>query len=162
QGNWQVLERLGVSGSSVALGAPGLASSVMDSGHLEKAPWIEYHFDSVSQGDATLTVHMLPVFPVDSEHRLRFAVALDGGPAKVLDLSGTGEWKEGSAPTWEANVLRNDARLNLSLGKLQPGRHMLRLFYVDPGLVFQHITIAFVGAPASYPVPPETRCGDTR
>ncbi|WP_334270659.1 hypothetical protein, partial [Edaphobacter sp. HDX4] len=42
QGNWQVLERLGVSGSSVALGAPGLASSVMDSGHLEKAPWIEY------------------------------------------------------------------------------------------------------------------------
>jgi len=158
QSSWQVLDDLGISGSSVVLGAPGSATSPSDPAHPENAPWLEYHFQTVTQQDATLTVHLLPAFPVDSDHSLRFAVKLDDQPSQTLDLSGTGEWKEGSAPTWETNVLRNDARLSVSLGRLPPGPHTLRLFYVDPGIVFQHLTIAFPGAPSAYPVPPETRC----
>lgn len=157
-GTWRVLEDLGISGSSMVFGSPGATSLIANYGHLEDAAWLEYDFDTASQEDATLTVHSLPVFPIDSEHRLRFAVELDGGPPQNLDLSGTGEWKEGSAPTWETNVLRNDARLDLSLGKLRPGSHTLRLVYIDPGVVFQHLTITFKAAPSAYPVPPETRC----
>ena len=158
QARWKVLDDLGVSGKSVVLGSQGQMSPIADPGHLDNEPWMEYDFDTASQHEATLTVHLLPVFPMDSEHRLRFAIAVDGDPPHILDLGGSGEWKEGSAPTWESNVLRNDARMGLSLGTLKAGPHRLRLVYIDPGVIFQHLTIAFPGAPPAYPVPPETRC----
>jgi len=54
-------------------------------------------------------------------------------------------------------VLRNSAIDTIALGQLTPGHHTLRLFYRDPGVVFQHIVITFPGAPPTYPVPPETK-----
>ena len=155
---WRLLDDMGISGSSLVLDAPGRMESIADVSHLDDAPWVEYEFTTVSQQNATLTVDLLPVFPVDSAHRLRFAVALDNAAPHTLDLSGAGEWKEGSAPTWEANVLRNFAELQMKLGTLSPGKHTLRLIYIDPAVVFEHLTITFPGAAPAYPVPPETRC----
>ena len=158
QAAWRILNPLGVSGSSLVLGSPGHMDSTSDSNHLANAPWVEYDFNTASQGNAALTIHLLPVFPVDSTHQLRFAVEVDGHAPQRLDLGGVGEWHENSAPTWATNVLDNDAQLMLPLGKVPPGPHTLRLLYVDPGVIFQHLTITFPGAPSAYPVPPETRC----
>jgi len=159
---WHVLDDLGISGASLVFGDPGktppFEAMQYDLETLDKAPWVEYEFNSNAAISATLTLHLLPVFPVDAEHHLRLAVSLDGQPPHLLDQSGSGEWKEGSAPAWENNVLRNDARIAVELGSMTAGRHTLRFFYVDPGVVLQHLAIAFPEAPPAYPVPPETRC----
>jgi hypothetical protein len=117
---------------------------------------VEYEFSTVSRGDAVLTIHLLPTFAVDSQHRLRYAVAVDGGAPVEMDASGSGEWKENSAPTWEVNVLRNSATAKVPLAGLKAGRHTVRLLYRDPGVVFEHLVLTFEGAPPAYPVPPET------
>ena len=117
--------------------------------------WLEYHFNLPQSIDATLELHLLPTFPVDSEHRLRYAVALDDDPVHRMDASGSGEWKEdGAAPTWELNVLRNSAVATLPLQILKAGPHRLRLYYGDPGVVFQNIVIRPAGSPPAYPLPP--------
>jgi hypothetical protein len=72
-----------------------------------------------------------------------------------MDASGSGEWHENSAPTWAGNVLRNSALAKVPLGRLSAGEHRLRLIYRDPGVVFEHIVMAFDGSPPAYPVPPE-------
>jgi hypothetical protein len=54
-------------------------------------------------------------------------------------------------------VLRNSATATLTLGTLKPGDHTLRLYYREPGVVFQHLVVTFPGAPPAYPVPPETK-----
>jgi hypothetical protein len=149
---WRVLPQLGLSGAAVVYGRPGLVASA--TGH--DAPWLEYSFTSRSTEPATLTLHLLPTFPVDAEHRQRFRVAVDDGASKELDLSGAGEWKENSAPTWAANVLRNSAVLTLPLGVLKPGPHRLRLSYEDPGVVFEQLVVSFPGAVPAYPFAPET------
>jgi hypothetical protein len=156
---WNVLADLGISGDSIEYGAPGLLANADAAGAtlaLQGLPWLEYDFTTVTDGPATLALHLLPTFAVDSDHRLRYAVSLDGGAPIELDASGP----DGHGPntaTWSANVLRNSAVATVPLGEVSPGRHTLRLLYRDPGVVFEHIVITFPGAPPAYPVPPETK-----
>ncbi len=165
--HWNVLADLGISGDSVMYGEPGLLAngdiSNATSGP-QDSPSLEYDFITISNAPATLTLHLLPTFAVDSDHRLRYAVALDGGAAFELDLtpaanlrksSGAGDGPSDSG--WTENVLRNSATATIPLGAPSPGRHTLRLIYRDPGVVFEHIVLTFPGAPPAYPVPPETR-----
>jgi len=164
--HWNVLTDLGISGSSVVYGSPGrkspfgpimtgtAAGTPLGSGGFW--PWLEYDFITLNDGPATLAVHLLPTFAVDSEHHLRYAVSLDGGAPVELDASGA----DGHGPNtaaWSANVLRNSAIATVPLGQLAAGRHTLRLIYRDPGVVFEHLVVTLPGAPPAYPVPPETR-----
>jgi hypothetical protein len=152
-GGWNVLPELGISGSSVEYGSPGLLAN---QAHTGNQPWLDYDFTTSSNGAATLAIYLLPTFPLDSDHRLRFAASLDGQAPTQLDAGATGEWHEDTAPVWAANVLRNAAIVSLPLGTLVPGKHTLRLLYVDPGVIFEHLVLTFPGAPPAYPVPPET------
>ncbi|MDR3746156.1 MAG: glycosyl hydrolase 115 family protein [Acidobacteriaceae bacterium] len=158
---WNVLADLGISGSSVEYGAPGLLAN-SDRATAASAPWLEYDFTTTTMGDATLALHLLPTFPVDSDHRLRYAVSIDGAAPVELDASAITSKKSkgaGDGPSntgWDENVLRNAAIAKLPLGSLAPGKHTLRLLYRDPGVVFEHIVVTFDGAPPAYPVPPET------
>jgi hypothetical protein len=53
-------------------------------------------------------------------------------------------------------VLRNAAIVTMPLSLLMSGKHTLRLLYIDPGVIFEHLVLTFPGAPPAYPVPPET------
>lgn len=150
---WRVINDLGISDKSVTYGRPGLLAN---GPAWSVDPWLEYAFTTASNGAATLTLALLPTFPVDAQHRLRFSVSIDGGPAQRHDAAGLGEWKESSAPTWEKNVLRNAALLSLPININAAGRHTVRISEMDPGLVFEHLVVSFPGAPPAYPVPPET------
>jgi hypothetical protein len=152
--HWNILSELGISGSSIEYGSPGLLTNEPES--TTNQPWLDYDFATTTAGPATLSIYLLPTFPLDSAHRLRFAASLDGQTPAPLDAGATGEWHEDTAPVWAANVLRNAAVVTLPLGPLAPGKHTLRLLYVDPGVVFEHLVLTFPGAPPAYPVPPET------
>ena len=169
---WRVLADLGISGSSVVFGEPGrtpvlgpimtvASAQGIASAQAGSSPWLDYDFTTRSNAAATLALHLLPTFAIDSDHHLRYAVALDGGAPLERDMSGSGSKAAGagdgpSGADWSQNVLRNSAIDTIALGPLAPGKHTLRLFYRDPGVVFEHIAITFPGAPPAYPVPPET------
>jgi len=151
--HWNILSELGVSGTSIEYGAPGKLANQPPT---TNRPWLDYDFTTTSNGPATLAIYLLPTFPLDADHRLRFAAALDGQAPTQLDAGATGEWHEDTAPVWAANVLRNAAIVNLSLSDLPAGKHTLRLLYIDPGVIFEHLVLTFPGAAPAYPVPPET------
>ena len=165
--HWNILADLGISGDSVMYGAPGMLANVDTANATagaQDSPSLEYDFITVSNAPAMLTLHLLPTFAVDSDHRLRYAVALDGGAAFELDLTPAANLRKsssaGDGPSdsgWAENVLRNSATATIPLGLLALGRHTLRLLYRDPGVVFEHIVLTLPGAPPAYPVPPETR-----
>jgi len=151
--NWNILSELGISGTSIEYGSPGLLANQPPT---TNQPWLDYDFTTTTSGPATLSIYLLPTFPLDADHRLRFAASLDGHAPTQLDAGATGEWHEDTAPVWAANVLRNAAIVNLPLGPLAPGKYTLRLLYIDPGVLFEHLVLTFPGAPPAYPVPPET------
>jgi hypothetical protein len=154
---WTVLPELGISsGGSVTYGDPGLLAN-QPTVRLAPQPSLDYDFTTTLAGAATVTLHVLPTFPLDSDHAQRFAVSLDGAAASILDTGSTGEWHEDSAPVWAANVLRNSAVLTIPVAHLTAGRHTLHLVYIDPGVTFEHIVITLPHAAPAYPVPGKTR-----
>jgi hypothetical protein len=153
---WNVLPELGISpGGSVVFGAPGRDVSAAEPA-TKSSPWLEYTFGTDTPGPATLAIHLLPTFPIDSQHKLRYAVSIDGAAPVEMDASGLGVWKETGAPVWAEDVLRNSAVQNVPLGELKPGRHTLRIYYIDPDVIFEHLVVRFAGSPPAYEVPPET------
>jgi hypothetical protein len=164
---WHVLADLGISGDSVVYGVPGVLANegAAAAQRREQAPpWLDYDFTTLTSGDAMLALHLLPTFAVDSDHRLRYAVSIDGALPVEMDLSaaptprksaGAGDGPSDSG--WAENVLRNSAVAKIPLGTLAAGKHTVRLLYRDPGVVFEHLVVTFAGAPPAYPVPPETR-----
>ncbi len=151
---WNVLAELGISsGGSITYGDPGLLANHA-AATAGPQPALEYDFTSTITGPATITLHVLPTFPLDSAHTQRFAASLDGDAPITLDTGSTGEWHEDSAPVWAANVLRNSAILTVPVANLTAGRHTLRLLSIDPGVVFEHIVITLPHAAPAYPVPP--------
>jgi hypothetical protein len=153
QAQWRELPELGISGASMTYGEAGLLAN--ETQRSKSEPWLEYDFETTNTSPATLTVHTLPTFAVDSAHRLRYAAAIDGGAPVIIDASVSGQWSENTAPVWAANVLRNSAEGTISLGSLAAGPHTLKLIYQDPGVVFEHLVITFAHTPPAYPVPPD-------
>ncbi|MDR3742142.1 MAG: glycosyl hydrolase 115 family protein [Terracidiphilus sp.] len=154
---WRVLSDLGITPSgSVTYGYAGALANA-DKAAGQSQPWLEYDFTTASGGPAMLSIYLLPTFPLDSSHQLRFSVSVDGRAELEINAAGSGEWHEGNAPTWEQNVLRNAAVFTLPVPQLAPGKHRIRLTYRDPGVVFEYVVLAWPGAPPTYPVPPETR-----
>jgi hypothetical protein len=76
------------------------------------------------------------------------------GEGFFLDKVGTSdEWKG----KWAENVLRN-ASINRSVHTInEPGRHTLKFWVIDPGVVLEKIIIDCGGLKPSYKGPGETR-----
>lgn len=163
QGQWQVWPDLGLSDGSVSIADPGKAREAswtlpvqaLSPDTIIGTPSLDYVFTTTSSGDATGFIYLLPTFPIDSDHRLRYGLSIDGRVPVSLDAAGAEEHKH-NLSDWSSNVLRNSMIQSVPLGHLAAGKHTLRLFYGDPSLVFEHIMIVFPGAPPAYPFAPET------
>lgn len=59
-------------------------------------------------GSATLTLAVLPTFPIDREHRLRYAAAIHDAAPKIVDSD------EGRV--WEQDIVRNARYWTLKAG----------------------------------------------
>ncbi|MDP0499935.1 MAG: glycosyl hydrolase 115 family protein [Verrucomicrobiota bacterium JB022] len=143
---WAVVPELGRTGDAVTVLPVTTASTAPGEG-----AWLEYDFATQTSGDATLTIYLLPTFPIDSAHGLRLAVSVDGGepqPVELVRETGDTEWKQA--------VLNASVQVSLPLNALQAGPHRLRLHQVDPGVVVDKLVVHFGELPGSYLGPKET------
>lgn len=115
-------------------------------------PKVEYDFYTFNTGTATVYTYALPLFAIDKEHDTRYGVMIDD------------EWihrpttaaKEYSA-TWLTNVIRNSV-INISHMNIdKAGKHTLKIFCIDPGVVIQKIVIDLGGMKKSYLGPQTTK-----
>jgi hypothetical protein len=63
----------------------------------------------------------------------------------------------GRSPEWKQNVLHNRAQRTVRGPQSAPGRHTLKLYLLDPGVILDHITIDLGGLRPAYGTVPETR-----
>ena len=142
-GGWQRMPDLGRSGHALATRAE--APSFDDA---SAAPFVDYRFRSSSSGPATVRAALVPTFPLNEEHKLRYAVSMDGGAARIVDVEGGKDWDD--AVQRASTVSKTDWQL------AKPGEHMLRVYALDPGLVLDSLVIDFGGLKTAYDAPPET------
>jgi len=147
---WRVVEGLGGQALTVF---PTTTPSVTNVSDLAaSAPCLEYDFQSVSTGAATVTVYCVPVHRLYPGRGAHFAVAIDAATPQLVDIE-----SEEYSKTWGTNVLRA-AALGVSTHRITAaGAHTLKLWMVDPGVPVDKIVVDFGGAKTSYFGPAETR-----
>ena len=143
---WELQPGLGTSGKAMRarldLPSRGAAAPA-------QARALTYRFQTRSEGGALLRFVAVPVHALTAAHRLRIAVQLDDGPLQTLDYTTVGRSDE-----WKQNVLSNMAVRSLTLARLAPGVHTLRVHALDPGVVLDRIDVVMDGAPHYYGMPP--------
>lgn len=95
---------------------------------LQKGGTLTYDFTFDHEGEANLTVALIPTQPNDSGD-LRFQVSIDGAEPTVFSLK-----EPFRSEQWKVNVLRGQARRTLKVN-LSKGSHRLEIKALDPNIV---------------------------
>lgn len=141
---FQKIKGLGYCNSSLQLG-----NAKYDSGD---GSYVEYDFFALEAGEVTIYTYMLPLFAKDKSHSTRYGIQVD----QMEIITQSNDEKEYSME-WAANVVRNSA-INKTKVKIDsPGKHTLKVYCIDPGMILQKILIDFGGQKESYMGPKSTK-----
>ncbi len=123
------------------------------------APRLEYATYFFSAGEVSVELHCAPSLDFQSGEGLQVAVSFDDEAPQIIKL---GTWT--TLQTWEVAVGDGIRRISSKHTLKEPGRHVLKVWMVTPGVVLERIVIdAKPGAPGkpggvrpSYLGPPAT------
>ena len=99
----------------------------------EDAPFVEYEIES-GAGEKVIEIRTLPTLHVYEGRDARYAVRVDGGELQVFSIHA-----EDFTAEWRKNVLQGYSKRVVRL--TEGGRHRLRIYLPDPGIVIQEIRI---------------------
>jgi hypothetical protein len=120
-----------------------------------QGPFLDYAIDLEQAGDFDLRVFTAPSLDFRGGTGLRYAVSLDDAPPVIANLhegeTRTGEGQKG----WEKAVADNVRVQAIRLTASKAGAHRIRLWRIDPGVVFERLVIFRGDLPESYLGPVE-------
>jgi hypothetical protein len=134
---FQPIEGLGYSNASLQLG-----SAKYDSGDRS---FVEYDFFTTYTGEITIYTYMLPLFAKDKSQSTQYGVQVDSMDM-VLHHNNVKEYSK----EWAGNVIRNSAINKTNVFLKKPGKHALKIYCIDPGMIIQKILIDTGGLKESY------------
>ncbi|KAF2727520.1 hypothetical protein EJ04DRAFT_594735 [Polyplosphaeria fusca] len=118
-----------------------------------KAVYSFYAFSSSS--NAKVSVYLPPSFNVNPSTPLKYAVALDGAtPTTVSPIPSS---TLGAMPNgWSDSVISGAKVVSTNIGKVEPGKHELSVWLLEPGTVIHRLVVDLGGVKSSYLGPPES------
>jgi hypothetical protein len=148
--SWTTIPGLGRTLSGVASYPTTAPSSAPGQG-----VYLDYAVDLERTGDFDLRIFTAPSLDFRGGTGLRYAVSLDDAPPVVVNLH-EGETRTGEGQkSWEKAVADNARVQTLRLTTTKAGAHRIRLWRVDPGVVFERLVISRGDLPESYLGPVE-------
>ncbi|GGA83403.1 hypothetical protein GCM10008015_25250 [Flavobacterium palustre] len=149
---WETFEGIGYAGK-VSVALPRTANSEVDLKLIKSnSPVMEYDFYSFNFGQANVKVQAIPTHAFYEGKGVRCAVAIDDADPVILDFQTFGRSDE-----WLQNTLKNAAVKSAKQIVNKAGKHTLKVWMVDPGVMIDQILIDLGGWKDSYAFPPETK-----
>lgn len=140
---WEIVKGLGRSGDSVTVLPATVPSITVPEEIKRNSPSLEYPLHLFSSGEARLTLDCLPTKAVNPKQGVRLACSLDDGEPQIVNGQG-------------GDVLANLRRLGIAVNISSPGKHTLKLWMVDPGVVVDKLILSFIPLKEPYLGPPES------
>jgi hypothetical protein len=155
---WKVINGLGYTGNALQALPLTISNEIATDPDSIKTrhSFVAYDFYTFSSVNPFVTVFTLPTHPINNNFSVRYAVSIDNGPLKVVDMKTFGRSEE-----WKQNVLRNRAERRIEMPFLKAGKHTLKIYCVDPGVILDEIRIDLGGLKKTYSTIPETRMNST-
>lgn len=111
----------------------------------ENSPYLEYEFTLFNSGDIDIRVYLSPTLNFKRKEGLKFAVSVDNQTPHIINMH-EGETKpDWEYPQWWNQSVTDHIKIkNYRTSVEKAGPHTLKIWMIDPGLVFQKIVIAQV------------------
>ncbi|MDN3670382.1 glycosyl hydrolase 115 family protein [Echinicola jeungdonensis] len=149
---WEKVVGLGHSGA-VMQSLPLKAPSISEDNISENSSHLSYDFFlHHNSEDAEILFTAIPTHPLTDQNELRIAYSVDKGPVKVVDFETHGRSEE-----WKENVLSNKTTKGIKVGPLEKGKHSVKVYWVDPGVLLDYVYIDLAGIDFPYGKLPSTQ-----
>ncbi|MES1216233.1 MAG: glycosyl hydrolase 115 family protein [Bacteroidota bacterium] len=148
--NWKVLPDLGKEGSAITtlpVTAPDQIPGKAASPHLEYEMYL-YKEDSVK-----LQAYFSPTLNFHNDEGLKYGISIDDEAPQIISINKD----DNNTRTWEGWVANSIIIKTSNHYISKPGRHIIKFWMVNPGVVLQKIVADMGGVEPSYLGPPETR-----
>ena len=150
---WQLIPNLGRTGSAVT--PTPVTSQPENPGNM--CPRLEYDLFLTNGGDVDVHVYISPTLNFHNNQGLRFAVSIDDEEPKIINIHKDDVKASWQYADWWMQSVADNIKVMQSIHKsIKPGQHTLKIWMVDPGIVFQKIVIDTGGLKPSYLGPPES------
>jgi hypothetical protein len=152
--NWEKIDGLGRTLSAMSIFPVTAPSSIFP----QASPCLEYQMYLFRAGKIEVESVLSPSLNFVSGRGLRFALSFDDQPLQVMtavpeDYSvGAGDANH----DWEETVKDSVRKVKTDFILDAPGRHTLKFWMVDPGVVLQKLVVNTGGVKPSYLGPPES------
>lgn len=152
---WLPIAGLGRQTDALAVFPTTVASIAAPDQIVKQSPELDYEFTTDHAGPCEVTVYAIPTHRLNSTRGQRYAVAIDDGVPQLVDFEQTSG--DSTNPVWQQNVIRNSSVTKTSHTLAAAGRHTLRVFMVDPGVVLEKFVVSPGPLAPSEFGPPETK-----
>ena len=112
---------------------------------------LSYKIHLYDSGPMRLQLILAPTENFVPGRGLRFAVSVDDGPCQIVDALAQNTDRD-----WSIAVSDNAKKVTVPLTITVPGEHVLKIWYVDPGVVLERLVLSKNALPPSYLGPPES------
>jgi hypothetical protein len=112
---------------------------------------LEYQIYFFSKGEVKVKAYLSPTLNFHNNQGLRYAISFDDAPPQIVNTHANKIFQD-----WEESV-RNNVTVEVSKHVLEePGKHVLKFWMIDPGVVLQKLVIETGEVKPSYLGPPES------
>ncbi|WP_372774226.1 glycosyl hydrolase 115 family protein [Mangrovibacterium sp.] len=152
QARWEQIEGLGYTGK-VVTALPRTANGQIHVNEIiANSPALEYEFYTFNFGETDVHIQAVPTHAFYEGSGVRCAVSVDGSEPVLVDFKTLGRSDE-----WKDNVLRNASVKTVKQTINKAGKHTLKIWMVDPGVLIDQILIDLGGWKKSYAFPAESK-----
>ncbi|MFI0430601.1 glycosyl hydrolase 115 family protein [Mariniflexile sp. HMF6888] len=151
EASWELLEGLGYTGK-VITALPRSVNSETDLKLIQQnSPLLEYDFYAFNFGEVDVRMQAVPTHANYEGRGVRCAVAIDDAEPVIVNFQTSGRSDE-----WKQNVLKNASVKSVKQIVNKAGKHTLKIWMVDSGVMLDQILIDLGGWKKSYAFPKET------
>lgn len=116
----------------------------------ENSAYLSYSFQSKHIGAIKLHTYLSPTLDFRNQDGLQYAISVDDELPQIININAKDD------ELWEQYVADNIKILESAHRLLRPGKHTIKLWALDPGVVIQRLVIDLGGLKPSYLGPPES------
>lgn len=143
--SWQVLPDIGLQRSGITTKPVTLSVDKVG----DDSPRLEYNFFTTKIGEIRVNARFSPSLPFNESNGLRYGISIDDEPIQIINIH-----QDKSNQAWERSVANNIHSIFSNHTLLQSGKHTLKYWAIDPGVVLQNLFIDLGGLKNSYLGPP--------
>ena len=145
---WHVIPDIGRASSGITTFP---VTNLINKDEKEK-PYLAYDFYTYDKSNVSVKAYFSPTLNFHNEEKgLQYAISIDDEKPQIISIN-----THADLETWKGWVADNIIIKKSNHTPLKQGKHVLKYWMVDAGVVLQKLVVDFGGVKQSYLGPPET------